>query len=118
MDVTRRLSTVNYGELIEIARVALHGFVETVALSSSCPLCSIIWKCVLWAVYTRTYASGRLSLPTPALVGEAAPLGAALQPVPLDAGIRHPDGLGARHKTRHGLLGVAAHGRIWNKREE
>ena len=64
----------------------------------------------------RTYAGWWLSLPPAALVDEAEPLGGALQPVPLDAGVRHPGGVGARHEARHGLLGVAARRRIWNER--
>ena len=64
----------------------------------------------------RTYAGWRFSLPAAALVDEAESLGGALQPVPLDAGVRHPGGVGARHEARHGLLGVAARRRIWKER--
>ena len=74
--------------------------------------------CIFKGDERRTCACGRLSLPAPALVGEADPLGAALQPVSLDARVRHTGGFGARHETRHGLLGVAARGRIWNKRKK
>ena len=65
----------------------------------------------------RTYAGWRFSLPAAALVDEAEPLGATFQPVPLDAGVRHSGGVGARHEARHGLLGVAARRRIWKERK-